>query len=301
MLVKVHYLRYVHIFRQSEAEIAEKLNVLRKARKPLLSADNVRRTHKVVIDSVCEMIRRYAVGLEENEVLVVFRDLHIAFYKVCEFYFLFGVAVRKYAENKRHSRFEICFNLFDGKVSSRKHFRFSLSRNRFPVRIFYLFFFVYLLKLLKLFFRRKARIRLAFADELLCKDVIDWASETLLVRSVNALIADLSVLAEDCSLVKIYSVCFKRSDKCLCRTGDFSLCVRVLYAKIKNAAALMSQSVADGAREKSSEMNKSRRTGGKSRNLCALGKYSRGITLFHILRRLSDVRKKKIGKIIVIH
>lgn len=179
------------------------------------------------------MIRRYAVGLEENEVLVVFRNLHIAFYKVCEFYFLFGVAVRKYAENKRHSRFEICFNLFDGKVSSRKHFRFSLSRNRFPVRILYFFLFVYLLELFKLLLCRKAGIRLAFADELLCKDVINRASETLLIGTVNTLIADLSVLAEDCSLVKIYSVCFKSSDKRFSRTGDFSLCVRIFYAKIK--------------------------------------------------------------------
>ena len=301
MLVKVHYLRYMHIFRQFEAEIAEKLNMLRKARKPFFPADYVRRTHKVVIDCVSEMICRNTVGFEENEVLVVFRNLHIALYKVGKFDLLFGVAVRKYAENKRHSRFEICFNLFDGKVSSRKHFRFSLSRNRFPVRIFYLFFFVYLLKLFKLFFRRKARIRLAFFDKLLCKNVINRASETLLIGTVNTFITDLSVLAEDCSLVKIYSVCFKRSDKCLCRTGDFSLCVRIFYAKIENAAALMSQSVADGAREKSSEMNKSRRTGGKSRNLCALRKYSRGITLFHISRSLRYIREKQIGKIIVIH
>ena len=130
----------MHIFRKSEPKITEKLNVLRKARKPFFTAYNVSCSHKVIVNRVSEMVRRYSVRFKKNEILVVFRNFHIAFYKIGEFYLLFGISVSKYAKYKRHTGFQICLNLFDSKVSSRKHFRFSLCGNRFPIGVLYLFF-----------------------------------------------------------------------------------------------------------------------------------------------------------------
>ena len=63
----------------------------------------------------------------------------------------------------------------------------------------------------------------------------------------------------------------------------------------------MSKPVSDRTRKKSSEVNKARGTGSKSRYLCAFGKLSWRIALFHVLRSFPDIRKKQLCKIIVIH
>ena len=67
--------------------------MLRETREPVLSADNVRGLHQMIVDSVREMIGRDAVGFEKHEILVVLRNLERALYLICELRLLLRVAV----------------------------------------------------------------------------------------------------------------------------------------------------------------------------------------------------------------
>ena len=93
VFVELENLRGMEILRHFESEIAEQLDVLGKAREPVLSADNVSRFHEVVVDCMGKVVCRNAVGFEKHEVLVVFRNFKVSFDKVGEFRLLLRVAV----------------------------------------------------------------------------------------------------------------------------------------------------------------------------------------------------------------
>ena len=117
----------MQIFRQSEAEITEELDVLCHARQPFLAAYDVRRAHKVVVHSVCKVICRYTVALEQHEILVVFGDLELALDKIGKGRFLFGVAVGKNAQHEPVARGKITLNILYREFAQTSHRRLLLG------------------------------------------------------------------------------------------------------------------------------------------------------------------------------
>ena len=87
----------MHVFGKSESEIAEQLYMLGYARKPLLTAYDMRCAHEVVINSVGKVVGRYSVRFEQYEILVVFGNFKCALDKIGEFCFFRRIAVSQYA------------------------------------------------------------------------------------------------------------------------------------------------------------------------------------------------------------
>ncbi len=59
--------------RRPDAERVIQLHMLGRRGQPLFAAQDVRDTHRVVVDDAREVVRREAVALEENEVVVLGR------------------------------------------------------------------------------------------------------------------------------------------------------------------------------------------------------------------------------------
>lgn len=70
------------VFGQTEAEDFEKFDMDRQRRKPLFAPDYQRRTHKMIVDSVREMISGDSVRFQNNDVLIIFRNGDIPFHGV---------------------------------------------------------------------------------------------------------------------------------------------------------------------------------------------------------------------------
>ena len=164
------------------------------------------RTHKVVVDSVGEMVGRDSVGFEKDEVLVVFGNFKRTLYKVGEFYLFVGVAERENTKHEGMSCFDVFFNLFNRKVAAREHFMSPCLSLSLPIGVLNFLFFIYGLQFVKFFLGRKARVCLALADELLCEHLVYLTSLTLLVGTVCALVRDVAVLIEYRTLVEVYAV-----------------------------------------------------------------------------------------------
>ena len=275
--------------------------MLCKAREPFFTADNVSCTHKVIVYCVSKVVCGNSVGLEKNEVFVVFGNFKVALYKVCKLELLFGVAVCKNTKHEGVTCLDVLFNLFDCELTSAKHFCLLLCSLCLPVCILYFFLLIYCVKLVKLFLCCKAGVSLTLNYELLCVSLVDFASHALLVGTVCALVADVAVVAKDRALVEVDAVFSECLDKTFSCASNLSLCVGVFNSKVEYTAGLVSKSFAYCGGEKTAKVNES--CGGRSETsyLCALRENSCGISFFHIRRSCVYVRKKQLCKIIVIH
>ena len=65
-----------------EAASLEKLNMERHGRNPLVTSYNMSRSHKMVVNGMCEMIGRNSVRLEKNNVLYILGHFNLALYHV---------------------------------------------------------------------------------------------------------------------------------------------------------------------------------------------------------------------------
>ena len=77
-LVNFKHLRSVCVLGAFVAAGTEKLDVLGHGGNPFLAADNVGRSHKVVVTGVGKVVGRYAVGLEKHLVNRVFGHFNFA-------------------------------------------------------------------------------------------------------------------------------------------------------------------------------------------------------------------------------
>ena len=247
-----------------------------------------------------EVVGGDSVRLEKNEVLVVLGDLHIALDKIGELDLLLGISVCEYAEHEGVALCEIFLDLFHSYLPAREHFCASCLSLSLPVGVLDLSLLINAVKLLKLLLGSKAGISLALANELLCVGLIYICSQALLVRTVNALVANTAVLADDRALVKFNSVGCKSLYKSLSGTRHLALSVGVLDSQIKHAAALMSKALCNCCGEKSAEVNESRGAGSKSRYLSALGELSLGKSRLHILGKCADVGEEKLCKLLIV-
>ena len=112
-----HNGRKVHILRSFPSERVVNQIVLRRAGKIFNPADNVRDFHKVVVDDVCEVVRRHTVGLNKN-IVFEFRiiDGNIAVNHIV-------ISARPdfrniLADNVRHAVFKVFFDFFLGKLQA---------------------------------------------------------------------------------------------------------------------------------------------------------------------------------------
>ena len=69
----------MNIFWSFPSHGAEKLEMNVQSSKPFFAADNVCGLHEVVVNYVSKVISRNTVGFEQNDVLIIFRQLDVAF------------------------------------------------------------------------------------------------------------------------------------------------------------------------------------------------------------------------------
>ena len=79
---------------------------------PLVAPDNVRRPHKVVIDYVCKMIGRDAVGFKEHHILHIFGHFNFTLYHIVKEAFSLGRAGASEPERPLLAVFNPSFCLF---------------------------------------------------------------------------------------------------------------------------------------------------------------------------------------------
>ena len=91
------------IFRRLESEQAEKLDVDGEGSYPFISPHDVCRAHKMVVNRVGEMVCRYAIGFQKNNVLYVFRHFNLALYEVTDSYFFVFITVGTQTQHKRRA------------------------------------------------------------------------------------------------------------------------------------------------------------------------------------------------------
>ena len=234
----------MHVFGKLEAESVKQLNMLWQTRQPLFASDDVSCTHEVIVHRMSEVVCRDTVGLQEDEIFIVLGNVDSTLDEIGKLHLLFGITECEYTEYKRVFRLDVFFNLFDGKFAACKHFGTLCGGLCLPVSIFKFLFFVYLCKLVKLFLGGKAGVCFALTHQLLCVGLIYLGALTLLVRTVIAVIGNRSVFIKYCALVEVDAVCRESFDKSLCRALNLALRVRIFYAQIEYATALMSKSLA---------------------------------------------------------
>ena len=297
VLVELHQLRDVEILRHLEAKLAEELDVLGEGGEPFLAADNVGGAHQMIVNGVCEMVGRDSVRLEENEVLVVFGDLKLASDEVGEGGLLVRIAVADDAENEGVACFKVRLDLVERDLSCAELLlAASVAVVLVPVLCLDLCLLIDGVHFLQLLLRGEDGVGSACLNELLCVYVVDRAALGLLVRAVDAVVANLAVLAEDRALVEADAVACKRANQTLCRAGNLTLCVGILNAEVEYAARLVRKALTDGNGEHAAEMHEAGGAGGKARNLCALGQVTLRIFCFHVLSGFRHVREEEGSK-----
>ncbi len=270
--------------------------MLCKAREPLFAANDVGRSHEVIVDRVSKVVGRNAVGFEENEVLVVLRNFEIALDEVGKAGFLFGVAVGKQTQDKGIA---VCKMRLDFVERDLAVLFLNLDLPcvvLVPVFCFDLGLFIDRFERFEFFFGGKDRVGFSLGDKPFGVDVIDRTALALLIGSVDAFVGDFTVLSDHGTFVKMHAVVCERADQSLGSACHFALGVGVLNAQIKDAAALVSKPLADGGGKKPSEMHKAGGAGRKAGHFCSLGQNAGREARFHILGRFCYTRKEKLGK-----
>ena len=301
VFVKSHDLRNVQILRQTETEIAEQHQVLGKARKPLLAADDVRSSHQMVVHRVGEVIGGNAVALEQDKIFVVFGNLQLALNQVGEGDFLFGIAVRKQAQDKRVAVLQMCLDFLRGKLPLLCLFLGAVVALVFPVAGFDLRLLVERIQRFQFLFGRKNRVGKPAFHKILCKNVVNRSARTLLVRTVSAVIGYFSVPVENRALVKMNSVVRQCADQTLRRSGHFALCVGIFNPQIEHAARLVRQTFSDGGGEQTAEVHKARGARSKTGHFRAFWEIPRRIFRLHIRRCFGYVREQQFRQCFKIH
>ena len=286
--VHLHKLCGVNILRHFPAKGREKLNVHRPCGKPFLAANHMGGTHKVVVHHMGEVIGGYAVGLEQNNVLIVFRHIYFALYKVVKVNIFFRVA---FAAKTKHPAFIFCqsgLNILKGAVAPNGPFAVIAG--------VYAFGFLRLAHGGKLILGAEAGVGLALLNKLFGEHMVNVRS---LALTVGTVVAEFSVGKR--ALVKIKSEFFEHGDYGLNAAFHLALFVGVLYAEHKNAAALVGEAFIGDGTEQVAKVHKTGWAWRHTGDLCAFGKVSRRISLFHIFRCGGHIRKKKIGKFFTVH
>ena len=89
----------------------------RQSREPFLAAHNDGRAHQMIVHNVCKVIGRDAVRLEDNDVLIVLSDLHLALYEVLVTDLVLDAALGTEADDIRRALGELCLDVLHRTVA----------------------------------------------------------------------------------------------------------------------------------------------------------------------------------------
>ena len=212
VLVLAHDQRQMHVGRLLPAERLVKQVVLRRRGQVLAAAHDVRDVHQVVVDDVCEIVRRVAVRLQQDLVLdLLVLDRDRAVHRVLKR----GRAVERHflADDVRRAGVEQPLHLLGGQVAAVAVVAAEGVRR---------------VDRLQPLLRAEAVVRLALPDELLRVGLVKILALALDIRAVCA--ADVG------AFVVLEADLLQRAVDHVGRALHIALLVRVLNAQHKGAA-----------------------------------------------------------------
>ena len=286
--VDLHQLGGVCVLRRLPAHRAEQLQVHRQRCQPLLTADNDGRAHQMVVHNVCKVVGRDAVRLEDNHVLIVLGDFHLALDEILVADLVLNAALGAETNNIRRALGKLCLDV--------------LHRTVAPYGVLAVVAEVLLVLLLllvrggELLLGAEARVRHAALHERLDEGLVDLGTLALAVRTVDA-----GLTISRCTLVERQAERLERVDDHLHAALYLTLAVGVLNTQIKYALGLVRQALIHQCAVQVAEVHEAGRARAHTGYLCALGQLALGIASLHLLRRGIDMRKQQFRQTVVIH
>ena len=180
LLVYLHHLRSVRVFRHSVAAGLEQRDVLGDGGYPLLAANDVCRAHKVVVADVREMISRHAVALQKHLIDYILRHFNFAANHVVKDNSLVLVTLGAEAKNIGLARFDASLLLVKAQVAALRPFAEISGYRRAAV-------FLLFADSGELVRSAEAGVCLALLHETLGDRVINLNALALGIRAVSAL------------------------------------------------------------------------------------------------------------------
>ena len=260
----------------------------RQSSEPFLAAHNDGRAHQMIVHNVCKVIGRDAVRLEDNDVLIVLSDLHLALYEVLVTDLVLDAALGTEADDIRRALGELCLDV--------------LHRTVAPYGVFTVVAEVFLVLLLlsvrlgKLLLGAEAGIRHAALDERLDEGLVDLSALALAVGTVDA---GLAVGGR--ALVERQTERLEGIDDHLHAAIDLTLAVGVLDAQIENALRLMRQTLVYERAVQIAEVHEARGARAHTGDLRAFGQVALRVARLDVLGRGIDMRKQSVRQKLVIH
>ena len=260
----------------------------RQSCQPLFAAYNDGSAHQVVIHNVCKVVGRNTVRLEDDNILVVLGDFHLALDQVFVTHLVLNTALRAETDNVRGTLGQLCLDV--------------LHRTVTPYRILavvakvFLCSFLLLTHSCQLFLGCKARICHAALYERLDESLVNLSALRLTVRAVCT-----AIFSHRCALVKGQTERGKCVDDGLYAALDLALLIGILNAQVEHAARLMCQTLINQCAVQVAQMHKTGRARAHTGYLRTLRQLTCRVLRQNILRGLSDVRKQLFREQIIIH
>ena len=286
--VDLHELRGVRVLRRLPAHRAEQLKVYRQGREPFLAADNDGRAHQVVIDYVREVVGRDTVRLQDNNVLIVLGDFHLALYEVLVANLMLDAALGTEADDIRRALGKLRLDVLHRAVAPDG-----------VLAVVAEVLLVFLLLLVcggELFLGAEAGVRHAALNEALDEGLVDLGTLALAVGAVDA---GLAVGGR--ALVERQAERLECVNDHLHAALDLTLAVGILDAQIENALGLVREALVYECAVQVAEVHEARGARAHTGDLRAFGQVALRIACLDVLRRGIDMRKQLFRKQFVIH
>ena len=263
--------------------------------EPFLAANDQVGTHEVIVHRVGEVVGGDAVGLEQDEVLIVDGHFQLAADEILEGDLLLAVAIGEQAQNPGIACGQVGLHLFHGELAVGQHLCLTGGGLGLPVHVLDLGLLVGGLQSVQLLLCGEYGVSLALGNQLLGEDVVEVGAEALLVGAVVTDVGHLAVGAQNGTLVEVDAVALQGGDETLGGTGHLALGVGILDAEVEHAARLVSQTLANHDGEQTAEVDESRGGGGETGHLGTLGQIAGREACLALLRSLGHVGEKQVG------
>ena len=286
--IHFHQLRGMHILRTLPAHDIKQLQMYRQGCQPLLTTYHMGGMHQMVINNVGKMIGRNAIRLEQDNILIVLRQLQIALDQIGMANLVFNAARGTEPDNIAFACCQMLFNF--------------LQRTVTVLGILAIITEVLLVGLLlcmhfrQLFLGTEAGIRIATLDQVFNKDMINGSTLALAIWAISSI-----VTVNRCAFIKGQAKILKGFQNQLHAAFYFTLFIGILNTQIKNTAGLMCQTFIHHCTEQIAQMHKSGGAWCHTCYLCAFRQVTGRITSFHFLRRFGYFRKEQLCQTIIIH
>ena len=286
--VDLHQLRGVRILGRLPAHGAEQLQVHRQRSEPFLAAHDDRRAHQVVVHHMGEVVGRDAVRLEDDHILIVLGDLHLALDQILVADLVLNAALRAEAHDIGRALLELGFDVLHRPVAP--------DRVLAVVAEILLVLFLLRVRRSELLLRAEAGVSHAALHERLDKGLVDLRALALAVGAVGAVVA-----VQRRALVKGQAERGKRLDDGLYAALYLALFVRILDAQVEHAARLVRQALVHQRAVQVAQMHEAGRAGTHAGHLCALGQAALRIARLDLLGRGIDLREQQFRQAVIVH